>query len=63
MPGHVPASTPLLRSREKAVDGRDRPGHDEELQRRIDRFVVFLLEARDQFGGRQDLGDAADALA
>src|SRR6185312_17506561 len=33
------------------------------LERGVDRLVVFLLEPRDQFGRRQDLGDAADALA
>jgi hypothetical protein len=33
------------------------------LQRRIDRFVVFFFESRDQFGGGQDFADAADALA
>jgi hypothetical protein len=32
-------------------------------ERRIDRFVVFLLEARDEFGHRHDLRHAADALA
>jgi hypothetical protein len=32
-------------------------------QRRIDRLVVFLLEARDHFGGGHDAVDAADALA
>src|ERR1700680_5070572 len=32
------------------------------LQRRIDGFVIFLLETRDQFGGRQYLTKAADAL-
>ena len=41
--------------------------HDEKeedaSQRRIDRLVVFFLEPRDQFGGGQDLGHAADALA
>src|ERR1700743_4033468 len=32
------------------------------LQCRIDRFGIFPFEPRDQFGGRQDLADAADAL-
>src|ERR1700722_15041500 len=33
------------------------------LQRRIDRFVIFLFETRDHFGSRHDLADAADTLA
>src|ERR1700710_1930096 len=32
-------------------------------QRRIDRVRIFLLEPRDQFGGRQNPADAADALS
>src|SRR5215471_12874209 len=32
------------------------------LQRRIDGRVIFLLEARDQLGGADDLADAADTL-
>src|SRR5450755_37167 len=32
-------------------------------QRRINRFVVFFFESRDQFGGGPDFADAADALA
>src|ERR1700761_4079369 len=31
-------------------------------QRRIDRLVIFLLEATDQLGCGQNLADAADAL-
>src|SRR5215210_1217494 len=31
-------------------------------QRGIDGFVIFLFEPRDQFGGRHDLADAANAL-
>src|ERR1700754_4790378 len=31
-------------------------------QRRIDCLVIFLLQARDQFGGRHHLVDSADAL-
>src|SRR4051812_24631749 len=33
------------------------------LQRRIDRFVVFLLETRNQLGNVDHLRHAADALA
>ena len=40
-------------------DGR----REENSQRRIDRLCVFLLKPRDQFRCRQNLGDAADALA
>src|SRR3954451_554183 len=50
---------PALRSSVK--DAAARPGH--ESQRRIDRVRIFLLEPRDQLGGRQDLADAADALS
>src|SRR5277367_4924887 len=32
------------------------------LQRRVERLVIFLLEATDQFGRGQDLTEAADAL-
>src|SRR6516165_1306555 len=32
-------------------------------QRRIEGFLIFPFETSDQFGGRHDLSDAADALA
>ena len=31
------------------------------LERRINRFIIFTLQPRDQIGGRYDLADAADA--
>src|SRR6266852_6841873 len=57
---------------EKYASYRQRPNTQDRVgriakfpasQRRIDGFVVFFFESRDQFGGGQDFADAADALA
>src|ERR1043166_1162787 len=41
---------------------RRAPAPRKRSQRRVERFVILLLEAADQLGGRQDLADAAHAL-
>src|SRR6478672_3726559 len=38
------------------------PAPHKRSQRRVERFVILLLEAADQLGGGQYLTDAADAL-
>src|SRR6202051_4168392 len=59
------ASTWLPALRSIVKNAAPRPGHDfmSWSQRQIDGLVVFSFEPRDQFGGGQDLADAADALA
>src|SRR3954453_18830136 len=57
------AWVPVLRRSAKEPLHRARDTRSCQSQRRIDRFVVFLFEPRDQFGGGHDLADAADALA
>src|ERR1700712_5198071 len=50
-------------SAERHEECRAASGTRETSQRGIDGVGVFLAEPRDQFGGGQNLADAADALA